>query len=627
MTFTEIVDEICERLNLTSTTAQTRVGRLVNMANRKITSSVGLGSTRRTEAQALASVGTQFITFSDVEKVISVIDKSSGVNRYLDEVTVDELDRSPVLEGDTPTKYAIYRVGASTVQIKTNAEAQTAYTLYAPGYVTCDTLSGSMEPAWPESYHDVLVAAVLADEYAKLEKTTLVAREEARYNDRLGDLRIYIAQSPQQAIFPGKLQGSTIHGSISGAIASGGSVSGTTSYTQTGLVTFDRTGMAPGSRAPFAVAAGSEVVANLIAESAGDADTLDGLDSTYFLNAGNLGTGTLPLARLSNITDTQIAAAAAIAWSKLSKSGSSLADLATRSAADLSSGILAAARLGTAATCEGRLTLTSGTPVTTTDVTAATTVYFTPFRGSRIALYDGSSTWTVYAFTEKSIALPAASSQMYDVFIYDNGGTPTLELTSWTNDTTRATALTTQDGVLVKSGATTRRYLGSVRTTTVAGQSEDSVSKRYLFSYYGRVRRPMRRVESTASWNYTTLTWRQANAAAANQVEFVIGVSEDEVHALLLGMASNSAAGNQFAVGIGLDSTSAVATDQHHQAGAAAAAGAVTNMSAEYRGFPGVGRHTLVWLEQSAAAGTTTFYGNNATGVGEKAGLFGSVMA
>jgi hypothetical protein len=62
-------------------------------------------------------------------------------------------------------------------------------------------------------------------------------------------------------------------------------------------------------------------------------------------SAGDLSSGTLPLARISSLTDAQIDAAAAIAWSKISKVASSLADLATRSAADLSSGTLPLARL------------------------------------------------------------------------------------------------------------------------------------------------------------------------------------------------------------------------------------------------------------------------------------------
>lgn len=64
------------------------------------------------------------------------------------------------------------------------------------------------------------------------------------------------------------------------------------------------------------------------------------------LNATNIASGTLALARLPlTIGNAQIDAAAAIAWTKISKTGSSLADLTTRSAADLSSGTLADARL------------------------------------------------------------------------------------------------------------------------------------------------------------------------------------------------------------------------------------------------------------------------------------------
>jgi hypothetical protein len=63
-------------------------------------------------------------------------------------------------------------------------------------------------------------------------------------------------------------------------------------------------------------------------------------------SASNLSTGTVPLARLSGITNTEISASASIAWPKISKTGSSLADLATRSASDLSSGTVPTARLG-----------------------------------------------------------------------------------------------------------------------------------------------------------------------------------------------------------------------------------------------------------------------------------------
>lgn len=63
------------------------------------------------------------------------------------------------------------------------------------------------------------------------------------------------------------------------------------------------------------------------------------------LNASALGSGTVPLARLSGLLDAQIGVGANIAWGKLDKGGSSLGDLTTRSATDLTSGTLPDARL------------------------------------------------------------------------------------------------------------------------------------------------------------------------------------------------------------------------------------------------------------------------------------------
>lgn len=109
-----------------------------------------------------------------------------------------------------------------------------------------------------------------------------------------------------------------------------------------------------------AVARGALIVGNatpawsrLTVGSAGQFLRTDGTDVAWgtdgsaltALNATALASGTVPLARLSGITNAEIAAGAAIAWTKLSLAGSSLADLATRSAADLSSGTLDDARL------------------------------------------------------------------------------------------------------------------------------------------------------------------------------------------------------------------------------------------------------------------------------------------
>lgn len=82
------------------------------------------------------------------------------------------------------------------------------------------------------------------------------------------------------------------------------------------------------------------------------------------------------------------------------------------------------------ATNNFRLTLTTGVPVTTTDVTAASTFYFTPYSGNHISTYD-ASTWTDHSSAEVSLAVPASLHRIYDVFAYYTGGALTLTTTAW----------------------------------------------------------------------------------------------------------------------------------------------------------------------------------------------------
>ena len=83
-----------------------------------------------------------------------------------------------------------------------------------------------------------------------------------------------------------------------------------------------------------------------------------------------------------------------------------------------------------------------------------------------------------------------------DVFLYDNAGTLTLNLVEWSNDTTRATALTIQDGVYVKNGALGYLYLGTIRTSA-SGTAADSVIQRFVWNYYNRITRQIYREEAT----------------------------------------------------------------------------------------------------------------------------------
>jgi hypothetical protein len=260
-----------------------------------------------------------------------------------------------------------------------------------------------------------------------------------------------------------------------------------------------------------------------------------------------------------------------------------------------------------------RLTLTSGLPVTSSDVTGATTIYCTPYRGNKIALYDGTK-WVVRSSAEFSLALGTLTSgRPYDVFCYDNAGVPTLEFTSWTNATSRATALTYQDGILVKSGALTRRYLGTFYTASTT-TTEDTSTKRYLWNYYNRALRPMIKTDATANWNYTTPTYRQARADVTNQLDFVIGVQEDAIVAQVHALCAVGSTASYAVSAIGLDSTTAVTGLVGASAGGANA-GQYNSNTASWRGFSGIGKHYLAWLEYSVAVSTTQWGGNDLSGI------------
>lgn len=278
-------------------------------------------------------------------------------------------------------------------------------------------------------------------------------------------------------------------------------------------------------------------------------------------------------------------------------------------------------------TCDGRLTLTSGTPITTSDVTGAGTLYFTPYKGNRVALYDGT-TWAVYTFTERSLALSLTSGKPYDIFLYNNAGTLTLESLVWTDDTNRATALTTQDGVYVKSGATTRRYLGTIYASG-ANTTEDSLTKRYVWNLYNQVPRPLARPESTANWTYSTATIRQANGSGSNQVNVVVGISgASPIDLTLLGMpVVNNSGGNTIVnIGIGEDSTSSFAVESYANMTGSASFIAFIQGCRLVKSVS-AGRHFYSWNEYSSANATTTWYGATSLGGGVvTTGLVGSII-
>lgn len=293
----------------------------------------------------------------------------------------------------------------------------------------------------------------------------------------------------------------------------------------------------------------------------------------------------------------------------------------------------------------GRLTLTAGTPVTTGNVTGATTVYYVPYASSKVPLFDGT-TWSLFDIGSSGLSQttldntksPAAvaNNSVYDLFIWNDSGTVRLSRGPlWTSDTARGTGAGTTElqqvngrwvnKVSITSGPAAQcgLYVGTIRSDGSA-QINDSLTKRHVWNTHHRVARTMRATDAASTWGYNTGTLRQANANAANQLDYVQGLSEDPIKAHVSANGANDTVAVGLYVGIGVDSTT-VNSAQIYVTGLGAAATSGANGWAMYEGLPGIGRHALVWLESAVSgSGNTTWWGTQA---GQRvSGIHGEVM-
>jgi hypothetical protein len=268
--------------------------------------------------------------------------------------------------------------------------------------------------------------------------------------------------------------------------------------------------------------------------------------------------------------------------------------------------------------CTDTSQMTVGEQVTGTNIPGSTTIAAIP-TSTTLTL---SAAATGSGATSLTFKLPPSTN--YDIYAQNNGGVPKMVWSAaWSTDTTPPTRAL-QNGIWVQSGTTTNRLLGSVRTTTIAGQLEDSRTKSYVSNLYNAQPRPLKVAETTDSWPYTSLGWRQANGSTANQVDVLFTVaapiflSTRHMFSVSTGTATNAW------TGIGVDSTS-VSSNTLSIGGSTGAAGSIVNLAAEYAGSPGMGRHYFPWLEYGAA--NATFYGDAGTNGDGRAqsGLIGAV--
>lgn len=281
---------------------------------------------------------------------------------------------------------------------------------------------------------------------------------------------------------------------------------------------------------------------------------------------------------------------------------------------------------------QGRLTLTTATPVMTSSVSGATTVYYAPYVGRYVPIYNGSA-WAMTDIggelsqaTTDSTKSPAActTNSNYDLFVWSDSGTYRCTRgPAWSSDTARGTGAGTTEleriagiytnKVAITNGPAANRgtYVGTIRTNgssqvdwilggTAAGGTPASL---HVWNMYNRVDVTAEIFNSTSSYTWTpgVATFRAANGTNNMRCSFVIGVRNDSVRAIYEAVGNNS---NAWMVGVGIDRTTGFDSSIFYGAGTTAGIGIAER---SYLGF-----HYAQAVEWTASA-TSTFYGVPAT--------------
>jgi hypothetical protein len=303
-------------------------------------------------------------------------------------------------------------------------------------------------------------------------------------------------------------------------------------------------------------------------------------------------------------------------------------------------------------TPQGRLTLTTGTPVLSSDVTAATSVYYTPYVGDRFPISTNGTTFRSRQISELTLSLVSnhLASTIYDVFLFDNSGTVTIGTgPAWNNSAAGAgsrgsgagtTELqrvhglwTNKNSMTARNGSTTYSvaanqgtYVGSIFIDGAAGQVSCHVSygqsrKWGVWNYYGRVPVTVKAGDGTGSWNYATNTIRAANNSSANSITIFSGLAEDPYDLAIQSTITTSTLTNNNSfggrAGIGFNSTTAFSGYAAEHFISQSTGGTINSMflspSGSYQAAPNIGINVVTALETGlGATGTNTWQGTEA---------------
>jgi len=292
---------------------------------------------------------------------------------------------------------------------------------------------------------------------------------------------------------------------------------------------------------------------------------------------------------------------------------------------------------------QGRLTPTTTTPVIVADAISATSIFYTPYEGNSVPVYNGTSFLNLTFASDLALTLTSAltASSIVDVFAINASGSPALAWgPAWSVVTpgscargtgagttalarlnglwTNANTMTLYNGATTFTGVPVNQatYLGSLAVDGTAGQVSCTVGygqgrKFGVWNAYHRQPIILSAGDNTASWTGSGAL-RMMNGASGNSAQIFCGLPEEWTAATQYNKIAGSASAT-FVFGVGLNSSSSI----QGQSGAKSLPASNYNTLDEiwsYASFtPMLGVNMLNMLENNSSGATS--YGTSGNNV------------